>query len=267
MTTWCSEPKPRDKQGWKSLCSQRRGSNCLVAARSDLRRPLSRRFQQREPRNGVLVSLRAKRHAGALAFTDDRVTGRSVPYSVQFSKTACPWAHRRTAGFGGRDTHRLCLGGSWIPAPDHAVGLSIVRPTGDSVNGPPLPLSSAQTLRRADSGSAVEVYPATLGCQPVLRTPRSVVCAAPTWASRSPLHEPARGARRAQPAATQPGMPTITPWLLADLPTLRCRPWSRASGATSEATGSPSSETPPCSIRRRASDLVRPNQRSMTLGR
>ena len=178
MTTWCSEPKPRDKQGWKSLCSQRRGNNCLVAARPDFHRPLGRRFQQRGPRNGVLVSLRAKRHAGALAFTDDRVTGQSVPYSVQFSKTACPQAHRRTAGFGGRDTHRLCLGGSWIPAPDHAVGLSIVRPTGDSVNGPPLSLSSAQTLRRADSGSAVEVYPATLGCQPELRCLPTIVCEA-----------------------------------------------------------------------------------------
>jgi hypothetical protein len=112
MTTWCSEPKPRDRQGKKSLCSQRRG-NCLprcCAAR--LGRPKGRLVQQREPRNGVLVSPRAKGTRAHWRSPNDRVTGRSMPHSVQFSKTACPQAHRWTDGAEDAPSLGYALGGS-----------------------------------------------------------------------------------------------------------------------------------------------------------
>ena len=72
-----------------------------------------------------LVSLRTKRHAGALAFTE-RPCDRSVgaPLCSVF-KDPVPAGTQRTAGLGERATHRLGLGGSDVPAPDDAVGLSV----------------------------------------------------------------------------------------------------------------------------------------------
>ena len=98
---------------------------------------------------------------------NDRGIGRSVPHSVQFSKTACPQAHRRTGGFGERDTRWHSLGG---------VAGSGTGQRRRTVNCPPdgrlCQRSSASLVigvqPRADSGSAVEVYPATLGCQPAV---------------------------------------------------------------------------------------------------